>query len=765
MTPTLAAALARAQTCHREGNLVEAERCYREIVAGDPQQFAAVHALAILCAQSGRIDEAQPLAERAMQIDPRSTDAKATYANVLQALDRQSDALAIWDDILTREPDIALALYNRGNLLLGIGRFADALNDYDRVIALMPDNAAALYNRGCALQQLQRYEEALESYERVVSLIPDNFFALHNRGAALLGLNRYEAALASFDHALTIEPNDTEALTNRGVALYELNRFAEALTSYDKALAINSGYVAALNNRGNALLALNRPAEALASFDQALAIKPDFVAAMQSKGNVLQYLNRHEEAAEIYGRALAVAPDDAFVSCMLLHSKLQSADWSGYDEHARRVITDAVQGKGGVTPLAFLAVSDSAEHQLSCARTWVKENCPPSAAAVWKGEKYRHPKIRVAYISGDLREHPVSYLLAGLFEAHDRSRFEPIAISFGPPAVDEMRTRLEGAFERFIDVGDKSDAEVAELLRMLEVDIAVDLMGFTTHSRAKIFASRPVPVQVNYLGFPGTMGAAYIDYIIADSYVVPQERCHSYAEKVVYLPDTFQANDPERRIAQRVPARTQVGLPDQGFVFCCFNNTYKITPRIFDVWMRLLQKVEGSVMWLLASNDVTLRNLQSAARERGVDPGRLIFAPPTSYADHLARYKIADLFLDNLPFNAGATASDALWAGLPLLTCSGDAFASRMAGSLLKAIGLPELITDCLNAYEQRALELATNERMMAEIRAKLARNRDTHPLFDTDRFRRHIEAAYVTMWERSQRGEPPASFAVPLAV
>jgi predicted O-linked N-acetylglucosamine transferase (SPINDLY family) len=367
----------------------------------------------------------------------------------------------------------------------------------------------------------------------------------------------------------------------------------------------------------------------------------------------------------------------------------------------------------------------------------------------------------VAYLSADFRDHATSYLLAGLFELHDLERFETVAISFGPAIPSDMRTRLKAAFRKFIDVGHMSDLSISRLLRELEIDIAVDLMGYTKNCRPEILASRPAPIQVNYLGYPGTMGADYVDYILADRFVIPDNQRHSYSEKVVYMPDTYAANDSKRRIADRTPTRAEVGLPETGFVFCSFNNSYKITPSIFDIWMRLLRDVEGSVLWLLATNTSAVGNLRREAEARGIQPDRLVFAPRVKLEDHLARHRLADLFLDTLPCNAHTTASDALWAGLPLVTCLGSTFAGRVAGSLLNAIGLQELITRSLVDYEALALRLARDRKALAEIRTALAQSCKTYPLFDTSRFRRHIEAAYVTMWQRYQAGELPAHFAV----
>lgn len=351
--------------------------------------------------------------------------------------------------------------------------------------------------------------------------------------------------------------------------------------------------------------------------------------------------------------------------------------------------------------------------------------------------------------------------MMGLFEKHDKSRFEIIAVSYGPDSEDETRKRLKSAFGRFIDVREQSDSQTALLLRQLEIDIAVDLMGYTNRSRPGILASRASPIQVTYLGYPGTMGAEHIDYIIADPLVIPDDQHASYSEKVVYLPHSYMVADSNLAVAETVPTRLEAGLPETGFVFCCFNTCYKITPPVFDVWMRLLGEIEGSVLWLAGCNPLAMRNLRRSAEMRGIDADRLVFARYTKLEDYLAQHRLADLFLDTGPFGAHSTAANALWGGLPVLTVLGSSFAGRVAGSLLKAVGLPELITDDLEGYRAQALELARDENRLAAIRARLAQNRRTFPLFDTDRFRLHIEGAYQMMWERHQRGEPRVDFAV----
>ena len=410
-------------------------------------------------------------------------------------------------------------------------------------------------------------------------------------------------------------------------------------------------------------------------------------------------------------------------------------------------------------PFLSLSIPASRADQLQFAKTFVSDQ--GSFSALWRDEIYSHDRIRIGYLSADFRHHPLAQLAVGLFEHHDKSRFEIMAISCGPDDGSDLRNRIRSAAENFIDVRGMPDSAVAEFIRRREIDILVDLSGFTQDNRFSVFARRVSPLQVNFLCYTGTMGADCMDYIIADPTVIPKDHFQFYSEKVVWLPDTYQANDRSRPIAGRRPTRSECNLPDAAFAFCCFNATYKITPEVFAVWMRLLAKREGSVLWLLETNPTAAQNLRREAEAHGITPKRLIFAPAMPLADHMARIGLADLFVDTLPYNAHTTASDALWAGVPVLTCLGDTFAGRVAASLLKAVGLPELITASLEDYEALAIKLAREPSFLTAIKAKLAGNRDTYPLFDTARFARHIEAAYMTMWERQQKGAPPQGFAV----
>jgi predicted O-linked N-acetylglucosamine transferase (SPINDLY family) len=584
---------------------------------------------------------------------------------------------------------------------------------------------------------------------------------LFNRGSVLFGLSRYQQALESFQRVLLINPAHVVARYNCGVVLDELMRYDEALSNYDRALELKPNYADALNNRGVILDDRMRYEEALASYDRALAIMPNYADALNNRGGLRRRFRMYEKSALDYSQLANVDPDYAYVLGNKLYSNMQICNWHQYPATKEQLLRAVRGGKRAVLPFQLLVISDSGAEQLTCAVTYADHKYPLVSKPLWRGERFQHARIRIAYLSSDFRGHATAYLMAELFEKHDRDVFQVSAWSFGPNVADDMHARLRRSFEQFHDVSAMRDVEVAAMLRAEEIDIAIDLKGYTTDGRTAIFAHRAVPIQVNYLGYPGTMGARYFDYIIGDADVIPVGHEAFYTEKVVRLPDTYQVNDSKRVISNCTPSRAEVGLPESGFVFCCFNNNFKIGPDIFNMWMRLLKRVESSVLWLYEDNAAALRNLRLEAESRGVRADRLVPATRMPLPEHLARHRLADLFLDTLPVNAHTTASDALWAGLPVLTCTGNTFAGRVATSLLRAIGLPELIAGNLTDYEALALKLATTPALLSDIRAKLAKNRNTHPLFDTDRFRRHIESAYTTMYDRYQRGEVPQSFAV----
>ncbi len=748
--------------CLASGAFAEAESRYREALVIEPASARAHNNLGLALIGLRQFAEAASSYRRALELDPRYAIAHNNLGIALFEQGAAEQSVACYQRALELRPSFTEAHCNCGNALLKLNRTEAALQCYERALTLSSTSVEALLGRGNALQRLRRYTDAVRDYERALRLDPRHVEALTNCASALLVLRKPEEALRLAERAVAIKSDLAEAHSNLAGALRRLHRYEEALTACDLALQLKPDSAGALSNRANVLLALNRRGEALECCERALAQQPDLAEAYDNLGGVLMVERRTEDAARAYERLLEIDPDYDLVLGALLHARGLCCDWRDEAPRREQLVRGVEQCRPVSHPFAFVTLSDSPALQLQCARAYAARELPSIPKPLWQGERYRHERIRVAYLSADFHDHATAMLMAGLFEAHDRERFETLAVSYGPNDGSAMRQRLERAFDRFIDVRDAPSSEIAQWLRSQEVDIAVDLKGYTRDSRVALLASRPAPVQVSYLGYPGTLALEQIDYILADPIVLPPEHQGHYSERIVYLPDCYQVNDSKRVISEPTPTRAEVGLPASGFVFCCFNHNYKITPEVFTVWMGLLQRVPDSVLWLLGDNAGAVGNLKQAAAERGMDPERLVFAPRIASADHLARHRLADLFLDTLPYNAHTTASDALWAGLPVLTCLGTAFPGRVAASLLHAVGLPELVTHSPREYTARALELATDPHQLGELRARLARNRSTHPLFDTERFRRHLEAAYATMWQRYQVGLPPESFDVP---
>jgi predicted O-linked N-acetylglucosamine transferase (SPINDLY family) len=641
------------------------------------------------------------------------------------------------------------------------GKLEKAERIYRSILKADPRNFDAAHLLGVIFLQSNQFKAAERQIDLAIQINPNVAAAHSNRGIALKDLQRFDEALASFDKAVALQRDNAELFNNRGSVLKELKRLEDALTSIDRAIALKGDYAEAFNNRGNTLRELGRHGEALASYDRAIALKPDYAEAHANRGGMLQELNHFEEALAGYDRSMALDPERPYLAGDRLFLQMTMCMWDRLEESWDDLIRAVRRGSPASKPFPLLIIPSGRSEQRACAEAYVKRNYPASPSPISRGEGYGHGRIRIGYFSADFFNHATAYLMAELIERHDRARFEIVGFSFGPQSRDAMRMRLEKVFDRFIDVRALDDRAVAVRAREMEIDIAVDLKGFTANRRPGIFAQRAAPIQVNYLGYPGTMGAPYIDYLIADQTLVPPEHFASYAEKIVHLPHSYQVNDSTRAIAELTPTRAQAGLPEEGFVFCCFNNNYKITPEAFDIWMRLLNAVEGSVLWLLEDNPMAARNLRREAQARGVAPERLVFAPRVALPEHLARHSLADLFVDTFPCTAHTTASDALWAGLPLLSLLGETFAGRVAASLLNAIGLSELIARSALDYEALALKLAREPAALATIRARLAANRSTHPLFDIARFTRHLEQAYQTMAERARNGLGPEHLVV----
>ena len=707
---------------HHAGRLAEAEAVYRGILSSQPGNFHALHLLGVLRAQSGDMAEAVALIGKALQI----------------------------------KSDEPLAHFHIAGAFVHLGRKAEALASYDHAVALKPDFAEAQGARAPMLLEMHRYKEALEACDRAIALQPGMAEAHHNRGHALIELGRKEEALAAFDRAVALQPDFVEAHNNRGSTLLELGLREQALAAFQEALALKPDFAQTYYNLGNALLALGKKEGALAAYDSAITLKPDHGEALYNRSSLLDSLGRAEESLADSDKALVIKPELGLAASRSFFARALLCDWRDRGDRISDLKRRCREGQvvGFYVNCAF----DDPELLLLAAKT------KAGASAQLKARRpvQTHARLRIAYLSPDFRDHPVAHQAVELLERHDKTRFETYGICLRAGPESAIRQRLRRAFDHFEEAGARSDREIAELLADSQIDIAVDLGGYTDGGRTKSLSFRPAPIAVNYLGYPGTLGADYIDYIVADALVVPPDAERFYTEKIVRLPDCFLPSDTAGRALPAPPPRAEAGLPETGFVFCAFNSSYKIAPEMFDVWMRLLRAVDGSVLWLSIGGEKARSNLRAEARARQVSSERLVFADRVEARErHLARLALADLFLDTLPYNAHSTASDMLWAGVPVLTCMGRSFAARVAGSMLTAIGAEEPIAHDLGGYQALALDLARSPERLAAVRAKLTRNRATSPLFDTARLCRHLESAYETMWDFHMKGRKPESFIV----
>ena len=602
--------------------------------------------------------------------------------------------------------------------LQGSGQIQQAAEIFRAILQEEPANGAALYSLAVIALNGGQATEALALTQVGVQAAPAFPGMWLAQGSALQGLGRLEEALASMDRALQLDPDFTDALVNSGALLRSLLRHKEALERFNQVLLKHPEHTTALANCAILLTEFKESRRAIAMFERLLALKPDYD----------------------YGLGL------------LAYERLHICDWTDFEPLRGRILDGVLAGKRSCKTLALMALTDNAEAQHAAALTFARHWCPPAPRKLWQGERYRHDRIRVAYVSPDLREHPVAHLMTGVFEHHDRTRFETIAVSLGIDDGSRLRERIVRVFDHFVDARGMGSPQIAERIRALEADIVVDLAGYTSDSRLDILAWRPAPVQATFLGYPGTLGTNYVDWLIADRHIVPAGHESYFNERIARLPDAYLPTDASLEIAERTPTRAECDLPENAFVFCSFSHDYKINPPLFDSWMRLLHAVPGSVLWLVSRNPLSQENLRHEAAARGIDPSRLVFASRVPRVeDHLARYRQADLFLDTHPYNAHTTAADALMAGLPVVTYMGNAFPSRVAGSLLHAVGLPELVTESLAAYEALALALAHDPTRLRALREKLLQTRMASPLFDTKAFCRNLEAIYIAMWRKAQ--------------
>lgn len=755
-----AAILDKVRSLHQRGDLAAARMLGQEVLAAEPGNADALNLVGVLSGQLGDLAAALACFDRAIAVQPGNAAAYCNRGLTLQLLEQWDLALESFERAINLDGGNVAALFSRGNILKQHGDFLGALRDYDAAIIANPQFAQAHFNRGLILQQRRDLRSALAAYDRTLEINPNHAEAHANRGFVLHQSNRLEPALASYDRSIALNPTQVLSFVHKGNALRALSRVAEALQSFDCALAVDPQFAQAYNCRGLAFSTLGEIDTALANFDRAIEIRPDYAEAFFNRATLQREAGRLAQALADYESAHKLDPGLEFLTGALLECKLQMCEWESMEEDLVRLSAGIMRREAVASPFSVLALVDSPSLQRSAAEVWVRETCPSDDSLGVISARPHGTKLRIGYFSADFRDHPVPRLLTELIEAHDRSRFEVVAFSLGIPTPGKQRDRLLGAFDQFLDVNTKTNLQIAALSRDLKIDIAVDLGGFTLNSRPGIFALRAAPVQVGYLGYLGTMAAPYMDYLIADEVVVPPEQRRHYTESILYIP-TYQVNDSKRPLPNRSFTRRDLGLPETGFVFSCFNSTYKITPGTFASWMRVLKRVDGSVLFVYADNDFAKSNLRRQAENKGIDPHRIVYGDRLSVEDYLARFRSMDLFLDTFPYNAGTTASDALWAGLPVLTRRGDSFAARVASSVLTALDMQELITDDAKQYERVAVLLASNPALLAELRETLSRNRGNKPLFDTLRFTRNLESGLQEIHQRHLSGFPPTDIRV----
>jgi protein O-GlcNAc transferase len=779
-------AFQQALALHRGGQIQNAAQLYEQILRRKPDHAGSLHMLGVVELSGGAFAKAKQRLNNAVRLLPQDAGVRVNLALALAECGEHAEALQRIDEALAINPTMAAARVNRLAILVKAGHYEAALQDSDALVSEGINHTEVQINRGIALLELQRPQEAVSCFEEVLKTAPQSAKASNNLAKALIGLKQFEAAMAQADCALSLQPHYPDAWSTKARALLGQGLVSNAEQVLRKALEAHPSTPALLLDHANCLIDLRRLNEAIQQVERALAAEPRNALGYAVGGRALAALGRHEDAIANFDKALNIDPDlraALFAKAAseidlkrfrqaIIHLKqcdtdpsiivpvqMQICDWQDFRRTREQLHDTAIKDQRN--PFPFLAMLDNPESHLKIAQAHLEYLRLQQAKQI--DFPARLPgKIRVGYFSADYFNHATTHLMAELFESHDREHLEVHAFSLGPQRYDAAREKVAQSVHGFHDISGMTDQEAAALSRSLNIDIAIDLKGFTMDGRPGLFTERCAPIQVSYLGYPGTTGADYMDYVIADPIVIPPDQQRFFTEKPVYMPHSYQVNDSKRVISARNFARHELGLPDEGFVFCCFNNNYKILPDTFESWMRILQAVPKSVLWLFEGNDAVADNLRREAGNFGVHSDRLIFASRLPIDEHLARHSAADLFIDTLPYNAHTTASDALWAGLPILTLAGQSFAARVTASLLSAMNLSELITHTSQDYEAAAIRLATHPTELAALRARLQVQRKQSPLFDGKRFTRDLETAYRMMIERRQSGLPSEAIVVP---
>ena len=737
------------------GRFDAAIKSFKQSITLEPNHVDTHYNLAVTFKAMNHLDAAVKSYEKVVSIKPDFAAAHNNLGNVFKDLERLDDAVKSYKNVIAIKPDLPEPYNNLGNVFKDLNQLDDAVQSYKKAIAIKPDFAEAHNNLGNAFKDLDQLDDAVLNYEKAININQNFAEAYFNLGVVLKQLRQLDDAVIAYKNALSIKPDFAEAHNNLGSCFTVLGQTIAAINCYEKAIRIKPDFDEAHNFLGFNFFSLGRIKEAAKCFETAISINPDYAEANDNLGHVFKKLKQLDKAMLCYQRAYEIKPNMNFILGDILNNKMNLCDWGDLPNLLNEVKSKIIDGERVVGPFSLLGLIDYPALQRKASETFINFYYPTSHTLP-KLELYsRHKKIRIGYFSADFKIHPVATLTAELYEIHDRSQFEIYAFSFGPDTNDKMNLRIKAGVDYFHDVHSMSHKEITLLARSLEIDIAIDLGGFTAKSRTDVFAMSAAPIQLGYIGFLGTMGADYYDYLIADQIMIPKKNQKDYSEKIIYLP-SFQVNDSKELPPKLILTRKDLGLPEKGFVFCCFNNTYKFTPVTFDSWARILKQVDDSVLIIYANNDSQKINLVKEIVLRGIDPSRLIFGERLPRPEYLARYRAVDLFLDTHPYNAGTTASDALRMGLPMITYIGESYQARMGASILNAINLPELITTSSKEYESLAVDLATNPEKFKIIKDKLAGNLATAILYDTKLFAKNLEFAYTIMYKRHHQGLKP---------
>ena len=737
----------------KKNDFANARKIYENILSLNPNNFDALFYLSVIFLNFKDYISASNLLKKVILLRPDYASAYNNLAICCENLNDPKNAIKNYNLAINKKKNFSEAHNNIGHFFHKRKLFDQAISSYKKAISYNKVYLEAYINLGHLFKEIKKFEEALENYDLAIKINPNIAEIYNNKGNILAEITKFEEALENYDLAIKIKPSIAGCYYNKGNVLSKIRKFEEALENYNLAIKINPNIAEVYNHKGNVLSKTKKFLEAIENYNLAIKINPNFAGFYFNKANVLKEIGKFEDAIHNYEKAQLLDNKIEFCKGNLLHAKMLCCNWSNLYELYNEIFNDVNNGKYSASPFGYQAICDDESNLQKCAQLFSNKNSPEIKNSFFIKKKLKKKKIKVGYLCGEFREQATSILMTEVWEKHNKEYFEILAFDSGWDDKSLRRKRIVNAFDKIIDISNLSDLDSAKSIYNEQVDILVNLNGFFGNARPIVFSYKPAKIQVNYLGFPGTMGVNYIDYIICDKIVVPPDSKNFYNEKIVYLPNTYQPNDSKRVISKRSFSREELSLPDNAFVFCCFNNNYKITPNMFEIWTTLLNKVNNSVLWLLEGNLEAVKNLKKEIEIRGIDSSRLIFAKQMKHEDHLARHRNADLFLDTLPYNAHTTASDSLWAGLPVLTCVGKTFPGRVGASLLKSLDLEELITHSDHEYINRAAELAFNKEKLILIKDRLNSNKLKKPLFNSELFCKNLEMAFQIMFEKSDLG------------